>query len=80
MDGRINNRDGKGWMIPRAGTDSRKIYLMLRKGVSPTQIAKELGVTRNHVNQVVHRIRRSNTNRYNHYFGNIWTGDDGWKD
>lgn len=57
---RENLRDGRGWMIPRAGSLSLEVYDLLLDGYRPKEIAKKLNRDVNWVNQVVFRIRSGN--------------------
>ena len=54
---RRNERDELGWRIPREGTLSHKIYLLMKAGVHPREIAERLGVRRLNVSVLAHRIR-----------------------
>lgn len=63
MDGRFNARDENGWMVPRAGSLSYKVYLRLKKGERPRQIADLLDMDANSVSQIIWRIRRDRRTR-----------------
>jgi IS30 family transposase len=50
--------DDLGWRIPRAGTDARKVYDLMRAGLGCTKIARHLGKPRSTVGVLMHRIRK----------------------
>ena len=62
-------RDQQGWRVPRRGTLSADIYALAKKGLSATQIAKQLGRTRNNVQVHLFKIKRPE--RANQ-FGRSW--------
>jgi hypothetical protein len=65
-------RDEHGWMIPKDGTLSRKIYGLLVQGKGTTEIASALGIKIANCRVLAHRIRNPeavSAKRYNahHY-------------
>ena len=63
-------RDERGWMIPKDGTLSHKIYALLVQGKGTTEIASALGIKVNNTRVLAHRIRNPetvNAQRYNAY-------------
>ncbi len=61
-------RDERGWMIPKDGTLSRKIYGMLVQGKGTTQIASELSIKIANARVLAHKIRNPeavSAKRYN---------------
>jgi IS30 family transposase len=62
-------RDEQGWRVPRPGTVSANIYALAKKGLSATQIAKQLGRARNTV--AVHLFKIKRPERAN-YLGSSW--------
>jgi hypothetical protein len=64
-------RDENGWVVPRNGTKSAKIYAMLKEGKPPTMIARELNANRNGVKVLAHSIKNpdkhnANVQKYAH--------------
>lgn len=57
-DLRKSLRDENNWAIPKEGTLSHKIYLMLRDGKGTGQIAKDLQHPSQIVRVLAHKIRR----------------------
>jgi len=49
--------DEEGWIVPRASSKSRMIYLRMKEGVKPRHIADEIGMDRGVVRVLMHRIR-----------------------
>lgn len=54
---KLNERDGRGWRIPRPGTLSRGIYDLILVGKTPKEIAELLNVGAGKVRVLVHRFR-----------------------
>ena len=63
-------RDDRGWMIPKDGTLSHKIYALLVQGKGTTEIASALGIKVNNTRVLAHGIRNPetvNAQRYSAY-------------
>jgi hypothetical protein len=61
-------RDEHGWMIPKDGTLSRKIYGLLVQGKGTTEIASALGIKIVNSRVLAHKIRNPeavSAKRYN---------------
>lgn len=61
-------RDDRGWIIPKEGMLSRKIYNLLVEGKGTAEIASKLGIKVTSTRVLAYRIRHSerfNTQRYN---------------
>lgn len=61
-------RDERGWMIPKDGTLSRKIYGLLVQGKGTTEIASALGIKIVNARVLAHKIRNPeavSAKRYN---------------
>lgn len=58
----MNKRDERGWRIPREGTRSHAIYLLMVQGLSNNEIAKRLGFepSGNKVRVLACHIKRPN--------------------
>lgn len=54
---RYNQRDENGWRIPRVGTRSHKMYLLLKEGKTHLEIAKRLKIDTNTAYVSVHKIK-----------------------
>ncbi len=54
-------RDERGWMIPKDGTLSHKIYDLLVEGKGTTEIASTLGIKVINTRVLAHRIRNPET-------------------
>ena len=53
----FNERDDRGWRIPRKGSLSRKIYDGLQAGQRPVDIARRLRTSVIKINVLAHRFR-----------------------
>jgi len=51
-------RDKRGWRIPEEGTQSRRIYDLARRGLTTTQIARELDKPYNNIKVLLRAIRQ----------------------
>jgi hypothetical protein len=61
-------RDHRGWIIPKDGSLSRKIYDLLAQGKGTAEIASRLGIKVTSTRVLAYRIRNSeavNDKRYN---------------
>ncbi len=54
-------RDRKGWRIPRKGTKSHKIYVMLKKGASNQEICDTIEGNRGTTRVLTWKIRHPET-------------------
>lgn len=56
-DGGIYCRDSRGWLLPAAGTNTRKVYDLLIEGLGSGEIAERLKLPHKYVYVRVHRIK-----------------------
>jgi hypothetical protein len=66
-------RDAQGWRVPRPGTIAANIYALAKKGLSTSEIAKQLG--REHNNIAVHLFKIKRPEKGNQ-LGNAWKKRD----
>lgn len=55
---RIRPRDADGWRIPGEGTLARRVYDLAKRGLSKTDIARELDLDRDRVGPYLVNLRR----------------------
>jgi len=58
LGGYYRPRDERGWLIPAAGTQARKVYSCLLAGMRPKQIIKLVGCSPATVYSALYAIRR----------------------
>jgi hypothetical protein len=66
-------RDDQGWRVPRPGTIAANVYALAKKGLSTSEIAKQLGRERNNIGVHLFKIKRPEKGNQ---LGNAWKKRD----
>lgn len=70
----VNPRDDRGWRIPRSGTRSRKVYVLMRRDMPTKEIMRLLGMSKKTVYyhyRAIKHWKALNANRLGYKHGKI---------